>query len=88
MSWTFLSNHGHVIVQLTKDPELRIADLADKVGITERRVAAIIKDLEEAGYLTIVKEGRRNVYQVKKNRKLRHSAESNKALGDLLGIFD
>ena len=87
MSWTFLSNHGHVVVQLANDPELRIADLADRVGITERRVAAILKDLQEAGYITVSKQGRRNIYQVKKSRKLRHDAESNKSLGDLLGIF-
>ena len=87
MSWTFLSNHGHVIVQLAQNPDLKISELADRVGITERRVAAILKELQDAGYISVTKDGRRNIYAVNTNGKLRHDAENNKSLGDLLRIW-
>ena len=88
MSWTFLSNHGHVMVQLAQNPDSRVADLAEAVGITERRVAAILADLQDAGYISVAKKGRQNVYSVKRSKKLRHAAESSKSVGDLLGIFE
>lgn len=88
MSWTFLSNHGHVIVQLSRDPDLLISELADRVGITERHATAIIQELKDAGYLKVTKVGRRNRYEVKIAKKLRHQQESKHSLGDLLAIFD
>jgi DNA-binding IscR family transcriptional regulator len=87
MSWTFLSNHGHVIIQLAKEPELLISELANRVGITERHAAAIVQDLREAGFVTVKKAGRRNNYVVKGTKKLRHQAESSKSLNDLLAVF-
>jgi DNA-binding MarR family transcriptional regulator len=87
MSWTFLSNHGHVIVQLARNPELKISELADLVGITERRVAAILRELQEAGYILVAKEGRRNYYQVNLDGRLRHDAESAKSVGDLIAVL-
>lgn len=87
MSWTFLSNHGHVIIQLAKEPELLISELAARVGITERHAAAIVQDLREAGFVTVKKVGRRNSYVVKGTKKLRHQAESSKSLSDLLAVF-
>lgn len=87
-SWTFLSNHGHVLVQVSRDPDARIRDIADAVGITERRAHMILSDLEEAGYITITKVGRRSHYRVHRNRKFRHPAESAKSINDLLTIFD
>lgn len=60
-NWTFLSNHAHVVIALTKDPQSRIRDLAEHVGITERAVAQIIVDLETAGVLLRSRSGRRNI---------------------------
>jgi DNA-binding transcriptional regulator PaaX len=87
MTWTFLSNHGHVIVQIKKDPDIRLTDLAAQVGVTERRVREIILDLREAGYLEVTKVGRRNSYRVIDAKQLRHSAESTHRLSELLSIF-
>ena len=87
MTWTFLSNHGHVIVQIKNDPEIRLTDLAAQVGVTERRVREIILDLREAGYLEVTKVGRRNSYRVIDTKQLRHSAESTHSLSELLSIF-
>ena len=63
-AWTFLSNHGHVLVQISRDPDVRIRDIADEVGITERRAHMILGDLEAAGYITITKVGRRSHYRI------------------------
>ena len=82
--WTFLSNHGHVLVCLAHDPDVRLRDVADEVGITERRVAAIIAELEEAGIVSRERVGRRNTYTVNRRAKLRHPVESHRTVGDLL----
>ncbi len=88
MSWTFLSNHGHVAVQIAKHPNIKLSELAAKVGVTERHARGIVNDLREAGYVEVSKSGRRNSYRIKAAKPLRHSAESNRKLGDLLAIFD
>lgn len=86
-SWTFLSNHGHLLVALSRDPDARVRDLAGAVGITERAASAILGDLEAAGYITRVRTGRRNSYRLHPERHFRHPAESTHAVGDLLAIF-
>jgi DNA-binding MarR family transcriptional regulator len=87
MSWTFLSNHGHVIIQLAKNPEIRIAELADLVGITERRASAIINDLKKQGYIEAEKIGRRNRYRVIEDAHLRHPLEDNCEIGAITALF-
>jgi DNA-binding MarR family transcriptional regulator len=85
--WTFLTNHAHVLISVAEDPHLRIRDLAARVGITERAVQRIISELEEAGYLTHEREGRRNVYRVRANRPLRHPIEAHHSVSVLLGAL-
>jgi len=82
--WTFLSNHAHVIVCLALEPDSRIRDMAERVGVTERTVTGIIADLEDAGILSIEKVGRRNRYRINRRARLRHSLEEHKTVGDLL----
>lgn len=86
-SWTFLSNHGHVLIYLGKNPEARIREIADAVGITERSAQGIIADLEEGGYITINRIGRRNAYRINSARKFRHPEESDQSIAPLLKIF-
>lgn len=83
-TWTFLSNHAHVLVCLAADPDTRVRDIAAEVGITERRVNAILGDLESAGIITVYKSGRRNSYEIDRKARLRHPLESHKTVGDLL----
>ena len=83
-TWTFLTNHAHVLISLAGDPTLRIRDLAARVGITERAIQRIISDLEEAGYLTHDRDGRRNLYRVRANRPLRHPVEAHQTVAALL----
>ena len=84
--WTFLSNHGHVLICLARDPEARLRDVAQAVGITERAVQKIVADLEAAGVLTRERMGRRNRYQLAAERPLRHPLESHRTVGALLGM--
>ncbi|MFC4991960.1 helix-turn-helix transcriptional regulator [Rubritalea tangerina] len=82
--WTFLTNHSHIILCLTKDPTLRIRDLAERVGITERAVQRILAEMVDAGALIKKREGRRNSYTVNLNFPLRHPLEAHCKLHDLL----
>jgi len=82
--FTYLSNHAHILVCLAGDPELRLRDLADRVGITERAVQRIISDLEAAGVLSHDREGRRNRYRITKSASLRHPLEAHCTVGGLL----
>lgn len=86
-SWTFLSNHAHVLVCLARDPAMRMRDLADLVGITERAVQRIVHDLVEGGYLRVTKDGRRNHYAVNDRQPLRHAVEAHRSVRDLLNLL-
>jgi DNA-binding MarR family transcriptional regulator len=85
--WTFLSNHGHVLVYLSRNSECLIKDIAADVGITERSTQMILGDLEESGYITTSKVGRRNIYTLNSKMKFRHPTEANKPVSALLRIF-
>ncbi len=82
----FLSNHGHVLVALARDPGARMRDVADAVGITERAVQQIVRDLSEQGYLHKEKVGRRNRYAVVRGATFRHELEAGVTLGDFLDL--
>ncbi|MFC5176137.1 helix-turn-helix transcriptional regulator [Nocardioides taihuensis] len=85
-NWTFLSNHGHVLVCLHKDPNARTRDVAAAVGITERAVQLIVRDLVEQGYLLKEKVGRRNQYGVVRNAHFRHDLEADVRVGEFLDL--
>jgi hypothetical protein len=85
--WTFLSNHGHVLVSLARDPDTRTRDVAEVVGITERAVQQIVHDLVEHGYVEKMKVGRRNRYTVVRGAHLRHQQVSRVTLGEFLDLL-
>lgn len=85
--WTFLSNHAHVLLCIAEEPAILLRVVAERVGITERAVQRIVADLEEGGYLSRRKEGRRNHYEVHADRPLRHSVESHNDVGVLLELM-
>jgi DNA-binding MarR family transcriptional regulator len=85
--WTFLTNHAHVLLALARDPQARLRDVAILVGITERAVQAIVADLELDGYLTRIRVGRRNIYQLHRHGRFRHPAEAKHRIGELLDLF-
>lgn len=84
--WTFFSNYGHVLVCLERDSEARLRDVATNVGITERAVQKIVRDLVDAGYLEVTKHGRCNRYRINKRRVLRHPLQSQCTVGQLLKV--
>jgi len=85
-SWTFLSNHGHVLVCLVADPDARLRDIAERVGITERAVQQIVRDLEAAGYVTKQRIGRRNHYSVQRSGRFRHPVEEGLRVGEFVDL--
>ncbi|UCG40271.1 MAG: winged helix-turn-helix domain-containing protein [Acidimicrobiia bacterium] len=85
--WTFLTNHSHVLLCVAADPDVRLRDVAEKVGITERAAQRIVAELESEGYLSHVKVGRRNHYEVHTDMHLRHPLEDHLAIGALLRVL-
>ena len=83
-TWTFLTNHSHVLICLYKDPHMRLSDVANAVGITERAVQRIVMELEAVGVLAHTREGRRNVYTVTPHQPLRHPVEGHCTVNQLL----
>lgn len=86
--WTFLTNHAHVFLCLARDPGVRLRDVAEKVGITERAAQRILADLEAEGYVVSEKVGRRNHYSVNANAPLRHPLEFQHSVGNLLRLIE
>jgi predicted transcriptional regulator of viral defense system len=86
-TWTVLTNHGRIFLLIGQNPDLRIRDLAQSAGITERSAQMIVTDLERAGYVTRTRVGRRNVYSVNRAQPFRHPAEAGHTVGELIDIF-
>ena len=86
-SWTFLTNHARVLVEIMRNPHIRLRDIATGIGITERAAQVIVNDLEEARYITRTRIGRRNHYSVDPTRPFRHPAEGDQRVEGLLALF-
>ena len=86
-SWTLFSNHGHVLVCLARNSDARLRDVAADVGITERAVQKIVRDLQDGGMISVTKNGRRNRYRIHKKQTLRHRLEANCKLRDLIKLI-
>jgi DNA-binding MarR family transcriptional regulator len=86
-TWTLLTGHGHVLVEIARNPEARIRDISPVVGLTERSVQAIVADLEAEGYLIRTRTGRRVVYTVNRGSLFRHSAQDGHRVGPFLDLL-
>jgi DNA-binding IclR family transcriptional regulator len=86
-SWTLLTGHGHVLVEIAGNPEARIRDIAAAAGLTERTVQAIVADLEAAGYISRARIGRRTRYTVNPDSMFRHSAQGGHRVGPFLDLL-
>jgi DNA-binding IclR family transcriptional regulator len=82
--WSFLTNHTHILVCLSREPLVTVRNLALQIGITERSVQRILSDLETAGAISRTKEGRRSRYQIDYKFRLRHPLEAHCTLEKLL----
>ena len=88
LQWTFLTNHSHVLVLLSRNPSLVLREVALQVGITERAVQRIIADLEAGGVIEREKIGRQNHYRIQPDQTLRHPIESHRTIGELLELLN
>ncbi len=82
--WTFLSNHSHVLICIARDPDSRVRDIADHVGLTVRAVQRILVELEKAGFVEVERVGRRNHYAINLDGSLRHPLEKGASVRNLL----
>lgn len=83
-TWTFLTNHAQILLCLAETPDIRLRDVAERVGITERATQRILAELVEAGYVKTERVGRRNRYTVDRQHAMRHSAQLGYEVGALL----
>jgi predicted ArsR family transcriptional regulator len=85
--WRFVTNHTQVLLCIARDGDVRLRDVAEKVGITERAAQRIVADLVEAGFVERRKVGRRNHYSIDRRAKMRHPAQVDQEIGDLLDLL-
>jgi predicted transcriptional regulator len=86
-TWRFLSNHTQVLLCLHRDPNARLRDIAQTVGITERAAQRIVAELVETGYVESERVGRRNRYRVNTDMAMRHPAQDGHEVGELLKLL-
>ncbi|HEY2312296.1 MAG TPA: helix-turn-helix domain-containing protein [Streptosporangiaceae bacterium] len=86
-SWTFLTNHARVLLCISGDPGIRLRDLAARLGITERSAYGIVTDLATAGYITKVKDGRRNSYVIQAHLPLPEPTSRERTVGEVLALL-
>ncbi|MEU3727212.1 helix-turn-helix domain-containing protein [Streptomyces sp. NPDC031705] len=85
--WTFLTSHARVLLAIARDPGARLREVADNCLLTERTVQSIVSDLEEGGYLSRMRVGRRNHYRINSGAKFRHPAEAGRDIAGLLNLL-
>ena len=85
--WTFFTNHGHVLVCIAQNPDVRISEIATLVGIGERAAHRIVGELVEGGYVIRKKDGRRNTYSIDQTRHLRHPLEADHTIGEIFKVL-
>ncbi len=86
-TWTFLTNHSHVLLAIWKTPGVKVREISQLVGVTERAVLRIIRELVDAGYVSIEKAGRENRYVVAQGIPLRHPLEQHRTVSELLEML-
>ncbi len=86
-SWAFLTNHAQVLVCIADEPGVRLRDISERVGITERAAHRIVGELADAGYITRRRTGRRNAYLIHAERPLPDALAREQKVGDLLAVL-
>ena len=85
--WNFITNHGLVLLYISHNPQCTIRDMAAALGVTERSIQRVLKDLEAGGYVTWQGTGKGNIYQINHTRKLKHELTKDSILSDLLDLL-
>jgi DNA-binding IscR family transcriptional regulator len=87
IGFTFLTNYSHVLALIARKPDVRMNEIATRLGVTERAVQRIVNELATAGYLTVVRDGRRNRYSIVPGMPLRHPVEGHITIGSLIEVI-
>jgi DNA-binding IclR family transcriptional regulator len=85
--WSFLTNHARALVCIARDPGVRLRDIAERIGITERSAYSIVTDLVDAGYVVKEKDGRRNRYQIQAHLPLPETTAPETSIGEVLAVL-
>jgi predicted ArsR family transcriptional regulator len=85
--WHFVTSHTQVLLCLQRNPRVRLRDIAETVGITERAAQRIVSDLVDAGYVSRQREGRRNHYVLNRDVPMRHPSQLDHEIGELLDVL-
>ena len=85
--WTFLTHHAHLLLAIAENPDARVQELADTVGVSSRAALSITADLVEAGYIRRERVGRRNRYSIERNRPFRHPSNSSPSIDEMIAVF-
>jgi hypothetical protein len=85
--WSFLTNHAQVLLCIAHDPGIRLREIGDAVGITERAAHRIVVELAAAGYISRTRNGRRNHYTIQSDLPLPDPLARGQNVGDLLAIL-
>jgi predicted transcriptional regulator len=84
--WTFFTNHFLVLLSVAGDRDLRVRDIADRVGVTERATQAILSDLVAGGYVERTRIGRRNRYRIRRSSGFRHPLTRGTTVGEIVDV--
>ena len=86
-TWSFLTNHGRALVCIAHDPGVRLRDIAESLGVTERTAFGIVTDLTKAGYVSKDREGRRNRYEIQVQQPLGEAIGRELKIGEVLDLL-
>ena len=83
-AWTFLTSHASVLLEVAREPQATVREIAERAGLTERQAHRVLADLVDGGYLERQRVGRRNHYRVDRARPMRHPSVSDRRVGELI----
>jgi DNA-binding MarR family transcriptional regulator len=86
-AWSFLTTYGLVLTCIGQKGQMTAHEIAMNVGVTERTVRKIIKELEQTGYIHTTKDGRQNCYKVNSVLPMGHALQRDISVGDLLKVL-
>lgn len=85
--WAFVTSHAVVLLEVARNPDVTVREIAERAGLTERQAHRVLSDLAAEAYITRTRVGRRNRYRVNRERPLRHPAVSTRRIGELLTVL-
>jgi DNA-binding IclR family transcriptional regulator len=87
-NWTFITSHGSVLLQVARNPDATVREIAEAAGLTERQAHRVLADLADERYIVRERVGRRNHYRVNASRPMKHPLVAGRQVGNLLAILE